>query len=273
VVHHLFLKWLLEAHARRVAGSTDPWDVRAYNIIQRKCLLCIPVFNIDRSTRKNANGGYWPAGVDLNRNFAYNWSSSGTTDPNNDYYHGVSPASEHETQAVKGVFEREVPEVYCNFHNWGGLLFKGTCVNSAQTTFSQQIANAYTAIRTQLGITDTIYSYGSGGPGAGYSSADAAVVPGVKASFLVEICRTTTVETTRPSWLTDSPYPPYRYVTDPFYLDQAQTQRVSGFYPRILPILIAMAEAVSDGSPVNPQRYVFNQWQDGDVNPQKTVVL
>ena len=270
MIHHLFLKWLLEAHKRVVEGSSDPWDVRAYNIIQKKCLLCIPIFNIDRSTRKNANGGFWPAGVDLNRNFAYNWSSSGTTDPNNDYYHGTSPASELETQAVKGVFEREVPEIYVNFHNWGGMVFRSCNANSAQSAFAQTLANNYATVRTQLGITDTVYSYVSGSLSAGFATADAARVTGVKASFLIEVCRTNTDETTKPSGVTESPWPPLRYTTDPTFT-RTTGAVVSGFYARIKPILIAFAEAVTDGSPINPQKYLFKQWQDGDTSPTKTI--
>jgi hypothetical protein len=267
MVHHLFLKWLLEAHSRVMAGSTDPWDLRGYNVIERKCLLCVPIINVDMCVRKNANG------VDLNRNFTYNWSSAGSTDPSSDYYRGPSPASEPETQAMIAVFQREVPEVYCNFHNWGGLIFRGVCATSEQATLCQQIANAYNTIREDMGITDTIYSYYKGGPSPGFATADAALTPGVKAVFLVEICRSKTTETTRPAWSTEKPYPPYRYVTDDFYLDEAQTQKVSSFYKRTFPMLLAMAEAVTEAPPITHMKYVFKQWQDGDTNPTKTIIV
>lgn len=268
VVHHLFLKWLLESYVRVVNGSVDPWEVRAYNIVHKKCLLCVPIFNIDRSTRKNANGGYWPNGVDLNRNFSYNWSSAGSSDPTNDNYRGTGPASEPETQNMKGVFAREVPEVYVNFHNWGGLVFRGSYLNTEQRTLEQQIANAYNTNRNLLGISDTVFSFGSGGPAAGYSSADAINTPGVKASFLVETCRMSTAEVNRPSGNTDYYYPPYEFVTDSFMLG---SQLVSGFYPRVKPLLMAMAEAVSDAT--EAVRYRFVKWNDGDVNPTKTINL
>ena len=57
-----YAKWLLESN-----------DTTAKNTLQTTYTLLIPVVNVDKENyaRKNANG------VDLNRNFATSWSSSG----------------------------------------------------------------------------------------------------------------------------------------------------------------------------------------------------
>ena len=239
ICHYLFLKWLLESG-----------EARANNILQKKCLLVVPAFNLDRSERKNARdvGLGWRYGVDLNRNFSYNWSSSGTTDPIDDYYHGPNAASEPETQAMKNLFVSEQPEIYVNFHNWGGPIFRSVCANSAQQTFSQKLANDYSTVRQQLGIAYT-YSYGQGGLSAGYSTADAALATGMKASFLIEICN----------------------MNDPNEMSPAVERIEPEFYPRIKPILIAFAEAVTDGLTPS-QKYLFSQWQDEKLDNPRTVV-
>ncbi|KHJ95573.1 hypothetical protein OESDEN_04483 [Oesophagostomum dentatum] len=55
-------------------------------------------------------------GVDLNRNFDWFWSSSGSsTDPCHETYHGPGPCSEPETQVVRDYLQENKPEVNCGF--------------------------------------------------------------------------------------------------------------------------------------------------------------
>lgn len=249
IVHYLFLKWLLESHQRVIEGSTDIWDVRAYNIIEKKCLLCVPIVNIDRSERKNANGGAYPNGVDLNRNFTYNWINAGSTTPTSDYYRGTSAASEPETQAMEAVFVNEKPEIYVNFHNWGGAYIDHHYASSAQQTFGNQVMTSYNTIRQQLGVS-FVYPVNQVGRQAGLAASQAVSTSGVKASFLCEIC-IYQVET--------APPPTYDQI-EPIY------------YARVKPILIALAEAVSD-APHPAQKYLFSQWQDGDLRNPKSITI
>ena len=69
--------------------------------------------------RKNAR----PAGgVDLNRNFRWNWNGFGTSrDDDSDVYRGPSAASEPETQAVQTVMEKARPNLYLDWHSFSGL--------------------------------------------------------------------------------------------------------------------------------------------------------
>lgn len=85
------------------------------NYIKMLEIWFIPVINVDGYQiatridplwRKNArdndgDGKLSPAdGVDLNRNFDYNWKTSGSDDPLSKYYRGRAPFSESETRAL-----------------------------------------------------------------------------------------------------------------------------------------------------------------------------
>lgn len=74
--------------------------------------------------RKNrrANGG-GSFGVDLNRNYSYQWGVSGTSsDPNSDVYKGPSPFSEPETQAIRALCQQFNFKMAFNYHSHGDLL-------------------------------------------------------------------------------------------------------------------------------------------------------
>lgn len=272
IVHYYFLKSLLE--------SNDP---RALNILQKKCLLVIPIlcWNMGRY-----NENY----VNLNRNFTSGWSGAtakpwcrtGATSQSNSHYvydpmvgnpptypptwtngagqvknyipfevlpssswvcpvcgaakstfsnaqdwHGPSAASEPETQAVKAVFAKEKPEVYINFHNWGGPYWFGRYVNSTQKTRNGLIASQYAQLAQSMGVTT--YTYSEYGLGAGQASSDAALA-GAN-SFLVELVD-----------MNNDVFPNHKQKPT---LEMIQTY----YYPKALPLHIALSEAVSDSPP------------------------
>lgn len=80
----------------------------------RNRLLFIPCLNPDgmaNGTRTNANG------VDLNRNFpTQNWESLGVSSEKNEYYGGVSPASEQETKFLVYVIDKYKPDLIITLH-------------------------------------------------------------------------------------------------------------------------------------------------------------
>jgi hypothetical protein len=232
LVHYHFLKWLLESG-----------DERALNILRTRCILAVPILNIDQCVRKNSNG------VDLNRNFTYNWSSAGSGDPTSDYYRGTSPASEPETQAIIALFTNEKPEIYINFHNWGGPYLGGRGATSQQQTRNSQIATQYLQLAQSIGVEP--YNYSAQGLAAGQASSDAAL-KGAN-SFLVELVD-----------MNNNVPPNYNKLPT---LEQVETY----YWPRAKPLHIALSEACSEGPPIKPKKYVFTRWQDGDTNPTKTI--
>jgi carboxypeptidase T len=96
------------------------------------------------SWRKNTNSNYcWLSsyrGADLNRNFAFQWACCGGSSSSqcNETYHGPSPASEPETQAVQAYLDAIFPDqrgpnlsdpapsdatgVYLDVHSYGQLV-------------------------------------------------------------------------------------------------------------------------------------------------------
>lgn len=75
--------------------------------------------------RKNKNPavGSTNPGVDLNRNYSYQWNTTGvSTDPNNDTYPGTSAFSEPETQNMKKIAENWGVSFAINAHTYSGLM-------------------------------------------------------------------------------------------------------------------------------------------------------
>lgn len=108
-VLYYYALWLL--------NETEPVSSE---ILQNTLTLIVPVVNVDRynTTRKNVHG------VDLNRNFDWNWNGTATTgggvsdDPTNLHYRGSYPESEPETRAYVKLWMQYKPANYLNLHMW-----------------------------------------------------------------------------------------------------------------------------------------------------------
>ncbi len=75
-----------------------------------------------KNRRNNGNGEY---GVDLNRNYSFNWGyddSGSSPDPSSDTYRGPSPASEPETQLMIKFIENHDFKLILNHHTYSNLL-------------------------------------------------------------------------------------------------------------------------------------------------------
>lgn len=92
----------------------------------------IPSYEIGKWKRKNMNSEYCPSsesgvevGVDLNRNYGYQWGHSEDEDeqPCSEVYKGPFPFSEPETQNIKKLVTRERNHLslVLNFHTYGNL--------------------------------------------------------------------------------------------------------------------------------------------------------
>ncbi|MBT4775779.1 MAG: hypothetical protein HOL28_04805 [Crocinitomicaceae bacterium] len=74
-----------------------------------------------RKNRRNNGGGDY--GVDNNRNYSYEWGTTGiSTNPGNDTYCGTAPFSESENQAMKWLCEQRNFVMALNSHTSGDLL-------------------------------------------------------------------------------------------------------------------------------------------------------
>lgn len=78
----------------------------------------------DRLWRKNRrNNGDGTYGVDLNRNYSYQWGGPGSSgDTYSDIYRGPSPFSEPETRAVRDFLEAQEPKAMISYHSYSQLI-------------------------------------------------------------------------------------------------------------------------------------------------------
>jgi hypothetical protein len=125
----IFYMWyLLENY-----GSNDEITY----LVDHTELYFVPMINPDgyvENVTENPNGGGMHRknkrnigtnnpGVDLNRNYSYEWNTTGVTaDVNGDTYPGAAAFSEPETQAIKWFCENHEFEFAHNAHTYGNLL-------------------------------------------------------------------------------------------------------------------------------------------------------
>ena len=73
-----------------------------------------------KNRRDNGNGTF---GVDLNRNYSYEWALIGSSgNGNSDVYHGISAFSEPESQALKWFSEQHEFKIALNYHTAANML-------------------------------------------------------------------------------------------------------------------------------------------------------
>lgn len=117
-----------------------------------------------KNRRNNGNGTF---GVDLNRNYGYNWgydNSGSSPNTNSDTYRGPSAFSEPETQAMKWFCENHEFKFALNYHTYGNLLiYPWGYELSIYTPDSAEFVN-FAEIMTQ----DNNYLYGTGDQTVGY---------------------------------------------------------------------------------------------------------
>ncbi len=113
-------------------------DAEVTYILDNAELVFVPCLNPDgylRNQQTNPNGGgFWRKnrrdnggsfGVDLNRNYGYEWGYDNTgssPDPANDTYRGPAGFSEPETQAIRHLCIDNDFKVAINHHTYGNLL-------------------------------------------------------------------------------------------------------------------------------------------------------
>lgn len=122
-----------EPHTRRILETLrDGRPIRGID------LWVIPTYNPDglaRGTRRNARG------VDLNRNFPYDWADLDGT-----YESGPRPASEPETRAVMAFLKDIEPRRVLSFHQ----PLHGVDTDTKDAGFARRLARALRLPRTSL---------------------------------------------------------------------------------------------------------------------------
>jgi len=98
-----------------------------------------------RKNRRNNNDGSF--GVDLNRNYGYEWGGAGSSSStSNESYRGPSAFSEPETQAIKWLCEAKNFKIAINNHNYGNIFlypFGYTAVPSADENVFKVLSDKF----------------------------------------------------------------------------------------------------------------------------------
>ncbi len=116
-------------------------DPEVTELLNSRRLYFIPIVNPDGYVYNESSDGYWRKnkrdndndgifeesddGVDLNRNFSYEWGyddNGSSPDPTTNTYRGPYPFSEPETQAVKFLTDSIQPKVAIDYHTYSNLL-------------------------------------------------------------------------------------------------------------------------------------------------------
>lgn len=124
-----YMWWLLENYGT---------DAEATYLVNNRELHFVPVVNPDgyvyNETIAPAGGGLWRknrkdngngcVGVDINRNYAYNWGDLGgaSDDPCSDVYHGEGAFSEPETRNIRDFVAEIQPSIGFSCHTYGDVI-------------------------------------------------------------------------------------------------------------------------------------------------------
>ena len=123
-VPFLIAKYLVENYASdtlvaRLVNSTEIWIAPMVNPDGHQYSV-----TSDRLWRKNRhNNGDGSFGVDLNRNYSYQWGGPGSSgDTYSEIYRGPTPFSEPETQAVRNFLQQLSPKAMISYHSYSQLI-------------------------------------------------------------------------------------------------------------------------------------------------------
>jgi len=113
--------------------------------------------------RKNRNPAHGTTnrGVDLNRNFSYEWGTTGVSaNQNNDTYPGTGPFSEPESQNMKKIAEQFGVSFAFNAHTHGNLLLYPIGSTSSEFAVDDDYFSAYSSHMAEYNGYDAIKSSG-----------------------------------------------------------------------------------------------------------------
>ncbi len=123
-VPFLIAKHLLEGYnsdtlVTRLVNSSEIWVVPMVNPDGHQ--YTVTTQRLWRKNRRNNGDGTF--GVDLNRNYGYQWGGPGSSgDTFSDIYRGASAFSEPETQVVRDFLQAHPPQALISYHSFSQLV-------------------------------------------------------------------------------------------------------------------------------------------------------
>ena len=153
------------------AYASDP---TIQELIDHHEIWIVPVLNVDgyqytqvnrwwrKNRRDNGDGSF---GVDLNRNYSYEWGGMGTTPiPSGQTYHGPSPLSEPETQAVAAAFQARPFRAGMAYHSYSQYVMSPWGYTSAAPPDSPMMEALIAGMATEINLqhTNPLHDYVTG---------------------------------------------------------------------------------------------------------------
>jgi len=116
---HLLENYVSDAQISERVNAAEIWIVPLVNPDGHQYSV-----TTDRLWRKNRrDNGDGTFGVDLNRNYAYQWGGNGSSgDTFSEIYRGSAPFSEPETQALRDFLLAKKPRALITYHNFSQLI-------------------------------------------------------------------------------------------------------------------------------------------------------
>lgn len=124
IIEYLLQGYSTDSKVKAWVDSNEIWVIPMLNVDGNS-----KVWNGDSMWRKNTRNGY---GVDLNRNYPFNWNSCNGSSgfQFSPTYRGPKPASEPETQALMTLVEKIKPVFDISYHSYSELvLYPYGCKN------------------------------------------------------------------------------------------------------------------------------------------------
>ena len=160
---HLCENYAQDSRIRALLDSSEIWIIPLLNPDGLE--YSIYFYRYWRKNRRhNADGSY---GVDLNRNYSYQWgfSDNGSSgNPNSGVYRGEGPFSEPESRAVRDLFQQYRFETLVSYHNYSQvILFPWGYTTQRPGDYSQMHELSGQMSDLMLPVNGNYYSFGQAG--------------------------------------------------------------------------------------------------------------
>ncbi len=120
LIDTLLSNYYSDSHIQEIVNTTEIWCLPMLNPDGHWVVMTLQDTSWRKNLRDNNGNGEIDLdfdGVDLNRNYDFNWDLGGDTVPSGYFYRGPFPFSEPETQALRDLCESELPLVVVNYHS------------------------------------------------------------------------------------------------------------------------------------------------------------
>jgi len=119
IARHLVENYASDPAIARLVDNAEIWIVPMVNPDGHQ--YSVTTNRLWRKNRRNNGDGSY--GVDLNRNYSYQWGGPGSSgDTFSETYRGPAPFSEPESQAVQAFLQQQSPKALISYHSYSQLV-------------------------------------------------------------------------------------------------------------------------------------------------------